>query len=501
MGACFGDRKKNYIVVEKITVQKRLSDRKGSIHLSNIHRNRSSIYVANNEDISKRYIFLEQLGAGYFGTVKMVSPRNDLNKKFACKSIDKSKLTNKKINNLIREIETLSIVDHPNIIKYYETYNDNRYFHIIMEFCTGGELFERILKQQHFSEQEACDLVFKITSAIHHCHELKIVHRDLKPENILFESKTSFSDIKIIDFGLSRKVIKEDDLHSVVGSPFYVAPEVLDGNYDSKCDIWSIGVITFCLLSGRPPFYSQNKEELFEKIKSSNVEFKSKIWEEISSEAKEFIKALLNKNPNKRPCARKVLNHPWLKKFMNEDFHLNNLDPEILSRIRKFQEPRLLTKAVINFIVKSLNTSEIQQLKTAFNIIDSERTGFIDLKGLKNSFEYCKIDIKDDEIDQIWKRLIANSKKPMDKINYSSFIAAAMDRKRLINKTLLWEAFKMFDSDQKGYISIFNIEKSIERTGKKKDFNDFELMFKELGLSLDDVINFEDFCKIIEKDL
>ena len=295
--SCCNSKSMKNIVVDRITIKRRLSDSKQIPNNSprNIHRSkRSSIYMVNNEDVSEKYLFETQLGTGYFGSVKLVIPKIDSNKKYACKSIDKTKLPLKKINNLIREIETLSMVDHPNIIKYYETYNDSQYFHIIMEYCTGGELFERIVQKKRFNENIVCNLIFKIASAIHHCHSLGIVHRDLKPENILFENKSEFSEIKLIDFGLSRKILNEDDLHSIVGSPFYVAPEVLEGNYDEKCDIWSIGVITYCLLSGRPPFYSESREELFKKIKKENVSFSKKIWENISIDAMEYIKMLLN---------------------------------------------------------------------------------------------------------------------------------------------------------------------------------------------------------------
>lgn len=517
MGSCCVYKNKN-LVVERITVVKLPSSDKGQLispssWLGKLRR--SSLYMVNNEDISKKYIFQEQIGTGYFGTVKLVIPINDKNKKYACKSIDKSKLTIKKINNLIREIEALSMVDHPNIIKYHETYNDNRYFHIIMEYCSGGELFDRILQKKFFSETEVCSLIFKLSSAIHHCHSLGIVHRDLKPENILYENQSDFSDIKIIDFGLSRKIRTDDDLHSIVGSPFYVAPEVLDGSYDSKCDVWSIAVITYCLLCGKPPFYSDNKDELFKKIKTQSVSFKDKIWDNISDEAKDFISSILVKNSSKRPNCKRILKMPWFQKILEEDLALNQLDPEILTQIQNFQRPRQLTKEVIRFVVKEFDTKAIEDLKRAFNILDKDKTGFVTLSLLQNAFNYCKIDINKEEIQKIYKnfnykiRITKSDTGMLNQeefeqealINYSSFIAIAMDKKRLLNRNVLWEAFKTFDTDQSGYISIFNIEKAIERTGKKKSFEEIKFMFNEVGLDLDAQISFEDFCQIIEKDL
>jgi calcium-dependent protein kinase len=501
---CFN--KKSNLVVERITIKRRGSDKLSIVSPKNwvARSRRSSIYIVNNEDISKKYKFGEQLGTGYFGIVKTAVPVNDVDKKYACKSIDKSKLPTKKINSLIREIETLSMVDHPNIIKYYETYNDNRYFHIIMEYCTGGDLFEHILKKKNFCEKEACHIIFKLLSAIVHCHSLGIVHRDLKPENILYENKSEFSEIKIIDFGLSRKLFNDDDLHSIVGSPFYVAPEVLDGNYDAKCDVWSIGVITYCLLSGRPPFYSQNKEELFKKIKSVPVAFTHKIWENISESAIDFIQTLLAKNHKKRLNARKALQHKWFENILEEDLNLNQLDPGILTQLKNFHEPRLLTRAVLSFIVKKLNNTEIDQLTKSFNILDKDKTGFLDITQLQKAFEHCKIEIKQEELKSIFNNCSYLRYKGQDnaeKINYSAFIAAAMDRKKIINSNMLWEVFNNFDTDNLGYISIFNFEKAIERTGKKKSFDEIKLMFKELGLPVDAQITFEEFTQIIEKDL
>jgi len=493
------------IVAERIKIKRRLSTNpNGQLNSSKQHfyrSKRSSIYMINNEDISTKYVFDEQIGAGYFGTVKLVSPKIDSKKKYACKSIDKTKLSPKKIENLMREIETLSLVDHPNIIKYYETYNDTQYFNIIMEYCTGGELFERVLQKKRLNENLVCNLILKITSAIHHCHSLGVVHRDLKPENILFENRSDFSEIKIIDFGLSRKILTEDDLHSIVGSPFYVAPEVLDGNYDENCDLWSIGIITYCLLSGKPPFYTENRDELFRRIKNDNVCFKSKIWENISQEAIDFIKMLLSKNPKKRPNSKKTLEAKWFKKILKEELSLNLLDPEILTSMRKFHHPRQLTKTILKFIVKQIDNREIEELNKAFNILDTEKTGFITFQQLQSAFAYCKINIANDELKAILSNLSLGNDKNGQRINYSSFIATVIDKKKILNKDILWEAFKFFDTDQKGQISIANIEKAFERTGKKKKLEDIQEMFLELGLQKDDFITFDQFCKIIEKDL
>ena len=208
---------------------------------------RGSIYQTNLEDIKKVYKFCSLLGSGYFGIVRSAKSLFYQDKVYGVKSINKVKLPKESIGTLSKEIEVLAELDHPNIIKYYETYEDENDFHIVMELCTGGELYDRIVKRKYFSEKETVDIIYKITSAISHCHANGIVHRDLKPENILYENNNENADLKIIDFGLSKK-FKGIELNSIVGSPYYVAPEILEGKYDSKCDIWAIGIIMYILL-------------------------------------------------------------------------------------------------------------------------------------------------------------------------------------------------------------------------------------------------------------
>ena len=506
MGSSCCIQKKSIPVAEGVIIKQKQLELNSIITPINwvARSRRTSVYMINDEDINTKYTFEEQIGIGYYGRVRKVSLKIDPNKKYACKSIDKAILSKNKINNLIKEIETLSMLDHPNIVKYHETYNDRRNFHIIMELCKGGDLFDNIVKRKVFSEKDACHITFKLLSVILHCHSLGIVHRDLKPENILFENKFNISDIKIIDFGLSQQSSSEDVLNSIVGSPFYVAPEVLDGRYDAKCDLWSIGVIAYCLLSGRPPFYSKDKDELFKLIRNNPVRFKKKVWENISDSAKDFIKFILNKNPKDRPNPRNALQHIWFEKILKEDMNFNQLDPAVLNQLRSFHEPRQLTKAVLSFIIKKLRNVEINQLNKSFNILDRDKSGFIDIRQLQKEFEFCKVEINDEELRQIIHNcayLNYKSNDNFDKINYSVFIVAAMDRKKLIDSELLWEVFIIFDSQSKGFISISDFEKAFERTGKKKSIEDIKYMFKEMGLSVDSQINFQNFCEIIKNDL
>jgi len=252
----------------------------------------------------------KELGHGHYGVVRKCMHRES-GEWYAIKSIRKSKVN--KIEVLKREIEILKEVKHPNIIRLVEVYEDERYLHLITELCTGGELFDRIIAKTqsaegHFSEHDAAALVNDILDAIRYCHEKKIVHRDLKPENFLFLTESEDAPVKIIDFGLSR----HDDadlgiMQTKVGTPYYVAPEVLRREYTKSCDIWSIGVITYILLCGYPPFYGDSDTQIFESVRVGNFDFPSPEWDDISQSAKDFVILLLKKDPKKRYVTRKLI--------------------------------------------------------------------------------------------------------------------------------------------------------------------------------------------------
>jgi len=246
----------------------------------------------------------KELGHGHYGVVRKCRDRIT-GEWYAIKSIRKSKVN--KIHVLKREIEILQQVHHPHIIELRQVYEDERYLHLVTELCTGGELFDRIMDlsstdEGHFTEQAAARLVRDILDAIAYCHAQGIVHRDLKPENFLFKDKTENAAIKIIDFGLSRH---DDDaamgiMQTKVGTPYYVAPEVLRREYTNSCDIWSIGVITYILLCGYPPFYGDSDYQIFESVKVGQFDFPSPEWDDISPAAKEFVLALLQREAHRR---------------------------------------------------------------------------------------------------------------------------------------------------------------------------------------------------------
>jgi calcium-dependent protein kinase len=275
-----------------------------------------------NVDVKYIIDYSREIGRGHSTIVRKCRERKT-GHRYAIKSICKS---NKK--RLLREIENEAIIlagiDHQNIIEIHDVLEDDKHFHVVTELCTGGELYDRVAttstksKAKHHSEREAVCILQQIVKVIAHCHEKQIVHRDLKLENILLKTKHKDDlDIKIIDFGLSTKHDAENDepLTARVGTIYYVAPEVLKRCYTKTCDIWSIGVITYGLLSGDFPFSGTSDIETLKMIVSDlrQVEFPSTKWDGTSENAKDFIRACLQKDLSLRPSAAELSQHAWLK--------------------------------------------------------------------------------------------------------------------------------------------------------------------------------------------
>ena len=262
----------------------------------------------NTSTLESKYEIISELGEGSFGKVYKVKHKEN-NNIFAVKSIQKRKigLSSQDEIELLKEINILKQLDHPNIIKIYEYFNNSTIINIILEFCNGGELFEEIVRVGNFDERTSSCIMKQLLSAVSFCHNKNIIHRDLKPENILIQTSSitkastqnethqvkntlSFDElqIKIVDFGTSC-IKKESYLKEKTGTAYYIAPEVIKNNYNEKCDMWSLGVIMYILLSGSPPFSDDDDDEILKKIVIGNYSLEGEKWKNVSTEAKNLI--------------------------------------------------------------------------------------------------------------------------------------------------------------------------------------------------------------------
>ena len=466
------------------------------------------------KDIRDIYKFKEKpLGGGNFGTVRKAYRKDEKGKKkhyYAIKSISKNNLNEKDFEGLVKEVDIISSLDHPNIIKFYETYHDKFYFHLVMELCKGRDSFNQIVMIEKCKEKKVVSLIAKVLLAIAHCHSRGITHRDLKPENILFENNDPDAEIKIIDFGLSGKYAKDEKMHSVLGTPYYVAPEVLKGNYNEKCDVWSIGAMTYLLLCGQYPFNGNSDKEIFDNILYSDITFNSYIWNNISSKAKSFVKLCLERNPDKRPSAIKALDHPWFTNVLNETHRVQNLRAGILLNIKNFKIKQKFKQMIMKYLLNTMDENELKIYKSAFFAIDFFHNGCVEQPELKKAFELKNIPITDEEISHLYKILDQNLKGAMD---YTEFLMAGVNQKTLFTTEKLTKAFNYFDINKSGFIENSDLYDSLLRMGRECiNTNDINSFIYEVLKNIDNnkkldknleiftKVSYDDFLKIFQND-
>ena len=473
---------------------------------------RSSIYQINKENIFDVYDFCGKISSGYYGKVEKACFKGDPSKFYAVKTIAKANLSQKNLNNLICEIQVLAKLDHPNIVKYYETYDDDKNFSLVMELCEGGELFERIVKRKRLNEKDAAEILYKLTHAISHCHSRNIVHRDLKAENVLFETKSeNKNDVKIIDFGLARKK-GSHNMHSIVGTPCYVAPEVLDGTYDKKCDMWALGILTYVMLYGKYPFDDENKRVLFDKIKNQEPKYNTSL---ISSEALNVIQILLTKDPTKRPDANNLLDHPWFAKMIKNEFKDTIKDLQLIPTLKSFKPPNAFLKKILTFVVKDVQGTDIEDIKKKFYILDEKKNGVVEISKYQSHIDPSSLtnfvkkqEESNNESNELFADCLLNKFVKTDvpttadsgldsKMDYTSYLAANLKEKKLITEDTIRQLFYRFDVEKQGYLNISGFHKALRRTGKQISENETEKMLSEAGFKNPDHIEYDEFFKIV----
>ncbi len=364
-----------------------------------------------------------------------------------------------------------------------------------MELCLGGELFDRIISNiengKPFTEEEGAIIFRQMMSAINYCHKNNIVHRDLKPENLLCLDKSPNSPIKVIDFGMSKICDPNDIMFEKVGTSYYIAPEVLDGMYDEKCDIWSAGVILYILLCGYPCFNGETDEQIYKEIKKKKFDFPSPEWDVISDNAKNLIKKMLTDAPE-RISAEEVLKDPWVVKCApSANIRASLLINEI--QLKNYAASSKMRKAVLTYIASRLTQNEINELNKNFQNIDDNNDGKLTLEEIKTVVSKKK-NFNLEQIEEIFKSIDTDGSGC---IEYTEFISACMDKSLYLNKEKLKEAFNLFDVDHNGKISNEEIAKVL---GMNKKSREISAIIKKYDKNKDGEIDFDEFFEMM-KDL
>ena len=342
----------------------------------------------------------------------------------------------------------------------------------------------------------------QIFSAVDFCHEKKIIHRDLKPENVLIESeeeaKKEFFTVKLIDFGTSDKMKKGQKLNEQVGTPYYTAPEVIKNNYNEKCDLWSCGVIMYLMLCGKQPFEGDNDEEIYDKIRKCNINFLDEEWDIISNDAKDLIKKLLIKDPNKRYSAKEALAHPWIIKNKNIVKIDNDKFAEIVKNLRNYSARLKLQQSTLAYIVHNLvNKDDCDYLRLVFIFLDDNGDGKLTKSELINGLTIL---LEKSEAEKEVNRLFEIIDVDRNGfIEYEEFLRAGLDKSKILTENNLDTAFKLYDINKRGKINAKELGNILGSGDDNIEENVWQEMIDEADLDKDGEINFQDFKGIMEQ--
>eukprot|EP00922_Rhytidocystis_sp_ex-Travisia-forbesii_P018963 GHVS01028161.1.p1 GENE.GHVS01028161.1~~GHVS01028161.1.p1 ORF type:complete len:704 (+),score=129.27 GHVS01028161.1:94-2205(+) len=414
-------------------------------------------------DLSDRYLKVRTLGVGAFGEVVLCVDKVTKAER-AVKMIKKSPTSAGADGKLLLEVELLKLLDHPNIMKLYEFFEDNQFFYIVSEVYSGGELFDAIIDRQKFSEKDAANCMKQVLSGVSYLHKHKQVHRDLKPENLLLDSSADDAIIKIVDFGLAAHFTAQEILKEKLGTAYYIAPEVLQSNYDQQCDVWSCGVILYVLLCGYPPFNGATDPEIMDKVRLGEFRFLDADWKEVSEDAKSLIREMLTIDTKKRITSAAALRHKWIVDMTSE--RATKVEYKALTgalgSMKRFHKTQKLAQAAMLFMGSKLTSvEETKELMATFRLLDTNGDGQLDRNELVDGFselmkargadeeQDCR-KTAEEEVDRILD-LVDFDKNGF--IEYSEFVTVCMDRYTLMSKERLVAAFKLFDSDGSGKIS------------------------------------------------
>jgi calcium-dependent protein kinase len=446
-------------------------------------------------ELSSDYIVHEPIGQDGFTVVNRCTyvPTGQTR---AVKTVFKSGLSYEETDPkyLLKEAKVLRELDHPNILRCYELYQDRSRYYIVMEMCSGGQLFDALSHRRILTEAQAAKVMYQLLSCVAYCHDRKVIHRDLKPENILLEDNDGQLNIKVADFGSSAFIDPLGKLTGCFGSAYYIAPEVAEGQaYNEKCDLWSCGIILFIMLTGRPPYSGQNERQILDNVRRRPFDPLNYKFEGVSQEAVALIVELLRFNIRDRISAAKAVNHPWIQTFRSA------IDSEELTSaigtLRSFNANSKLKDAVYTFLATNVITKdELSTLKQAFQCIDINSDGRLSREELMKVYSQTTHEQQaQDEVESILEEVDSDQSGFID---YSEFVRACMDQAKVLSKSSLELAFRTFDVDGSGMISGAEL-KEVLSGGERFQEEVWKEIIAEVDLNGDGMIDLKEFTQLM----
>ena len=472
---------------------------------------RQDTLILNNDIIVSRiggniddiYEKIKLLGEGSYGKVWLVKHKI-LGKLFALKIIKRN--NDIYFNNKVqKEIQILKKLDHPFILKIIEFHSTETEYHLITDYCQNGELYSEIVNRGRFSEREASFIIYQILLAIRYCHNMGIVHRDIKPENIMIERKeaSGLLRVKLIDFGVAKIFSLNVNHKTIVGSNIYMAPEVLRANYNESCDLWSIGVILYILLIGKPPFNGKNQNAISFAIKKGKYDILNAQYESLSQNAKDLISKLLQYDPEERITAKEALNHPWFNTpdIINIDYLDNERIKDLLLNLERYKSYNIIKCAILAYLVHiNSDIKEYIEAGKLFNSLDIDHDGKLDKDELKNGFmKYFNLS----QSEAIKKANDIFTNIDTDKnelISSEEFIRGCINPDIFYSPNYLKVAFDYFDKNKDGNVSINEMEEIFSQNSKlgSRAKEKLQYLFNQIDVNKDGFISFDEFSAVIK---
>ena len=463
------------------------------------------IAINSSSDPEKDYKIIKLMKKGKFCDINLVENKISGNKGIM-KTLHKTKYFSDEDEQLLKnELKALTSLDHPNIINIFSFYSNENSYSYITELCSYGDLYKELLNNGIYNEKTTAYIMYQMLSAVNYYHKRKIINCGLSLDNILIsEKKNNFPTIKISYFGTSIMAEKNVIENNKVDITFYTAPEVINKKYNEKCDIWSCGVIMYLLLSARPPFGGETEDEINQKILLGKYDTASAPFNSLSKNCLNLLSKLLELNVNKRLSAEEALNHPWFKENNSKLFYHQLKDESIINKLldnlKNYQNVTILQKISMAYLIHNYpQMKDVINASKLFNKIDEDDDGIINkkelLEGLKMKYNTI---IKEEDVEQIFKNIDLNNNGYID---YEEFVAAAVNKRKFMNKNVLMLAFNFFDKNNSGEITFDEIEEIFKSSvaDKSKIHESLEKIMKEVDLDIDGKVTLDQFSIIMKQ--
>eukprot|EP00429_Kryptoperidinium_foliaceum_P008618 CAMPEP_0176026454 /NCGR_PEP_ID=MMETSP0120_2-20121206/12959_1 /TAXON_ID=160619 /ORGANISM="Kryptoperidinium foliaceum, Strain CCMP 1326" /LENGTH=593 /DNA_ID=CAMNT_0017359651 /DNA_START=43 /DNA_END=1820 /DNA_ORIENTATION=+ len=481
----------------KSTIVHRAGSAIGASTTSSGHLSPARLRVVQNSCLTDRYEISEDIvGEGATGAVKLVTEKHRRQTR-ALKTLHlKDAEDANHVDEVLNEMEVYLRLDHPNICRLLEVNVEEGKCHLIMEHCLGRELFDRLEDTGPYSELDATLAVSQMLDALQYLHSRHICHRDLKLENWVYADQTPNARLKLIDFGFSKVVCGDAPMTDFLGTAYYMAPEVIAGSYNNKCDLWSTGVITYLLLFGYPPIgdFDDTDIQILRKIKSGiPPKMNHEEWYDLSPEARCFVSSLLRRDPAMRPSAKTAAKHEWLLICSGDDSPRNlpaHVDKQVLKRMTTFASYSVIKRAACCLIAYLMSFEDTEELEAQFKAMDKDNTGTI------NQREFVEVlaehlSMPEEQALALFEKLDLTGDS---QLTYSEFLAAACQSRLLAHEETIKEAFRRFDCDSTGFISLDNLRNAL---GEQYHGMKVEDIMKQVDSDNDGVINYLEFVQAL----